>query len=295
MVKVASKARKTIAFATSSGSPNRCIGLSAFIWSRNCRAVLTAQALLRAARQAALTARAYAPAGKVVIGYVEDLVITPAVSELRRRHPGAEIGTRHLECYDQRAFAEGQVDVLVARNPLSLPSNDIRMTVLYEEPRMLVVRSDHHLAGRAFVSPEDFAGDGSIVCPHGGTRAIYPTDAYQRSDPGPISAAPVMESFEDRLELVASGQAIAVLPVGDRRSSLRADLATVPVEGVPDSRVVVASTKVGCTFSHQRAVRSAASSESVRMNTLTSDRSASHPAQGSCPERMTAESIVTAR
>jgi DNA-binding transcriptional LysR family regulator len=206
--------------------------------------LLEAQALLRAARQAALTARAYAPAGKVVIGYVEDLVITPAVSELRRRHPGAEIGTRHLECYDQRAFAEGQVDVLVARNPLSLPSNDIRMTVLYEEPRMLVVRSDHHLAGRAFVSPEDFAGDGSIVCPHGGTRAIYPTDAYQRSDPGPISAAPVMESFEDRLELVASGQAIAVLPVGDRRSSLRADLATVPVEGVPDSRVVVA-TRVG--------------------------------------------------
>jgi hypothetical protein len=33
-------------------------------------------------------------------------------------------------------------------------------------------------------------------------------------------AAPVFESFEDRLELIASGQAIAVLPAGDRRSPL---------------------------------------------------------------------------
>ncbi|HWC80326.1 MAG TPA: LysR family transcriptional regulator [Pseudonocardiaceae bacterium] len=203
-----------------------------------------AQALLDAARQAALTARAYAPAGKVNIGYVEDLVITPAVRDLRRRHPQAEIGTRHLECYDQRVFAQGQVDVLVARDPLGAPADDVRMTVLYEEPRMLVVPADHPLAGRTSVSPQDFAGEQSLVCPHGGLRVMYPADGYPDSDPGPISAGPVNESFEDRLEQVAGGQAIAILPVGDRRSSLRADLATVPVEGVPASKVIVA-TRVG--------------------------------------------------
>lgn len=203
-----------------------------------------AQALLHAARQAALTARAYAPAGRVIIGYVEDLVITPAVRELRRSHPRAAIGTRHLECYDERAFTEGQVDVLVVRDPRSFPADETRMTLLYEEPRMLVVSADHQLAGRASVSPDDFAGDDSLICPHGGTRSFYPTDSYQRSDPGPISAGPVNESFEDRLELIATGQAIAVLPVGDRRSSLRADLASVPVDGLPASRVVVA-TRVG--------------------------------------------------
>ncbi|MFI5608011.1 LysR family transcriptional regulator [Amycolatopsis sp. NPDC051903] len=200
-----------------------------------------AAALLQAARQAALTARAFAPAGKVLIGYVEDLVITPAVRDLRGRHPRAEIGTRHLECFDERAFAEGQVDVLVVRDPQFVPAGAARTTVLYEEPRMLVVPAGHRLAGRASVTPDDFAPGESLVCPHGGTRAIYPTDAYRRSDPGPISAGPVYESFEDRLELVASGQAIAVLPVGDRRSSLRTDLATVPVRGVPASKVVVAT------------------------------------------------------
>jgi len=108
-----------------------------------------AHALLRAARRATLTARAYTPAGRIVIGYVEDLVITPAVRELRRRHPDADIGTRHLGCHEEGAFTDGQVDVLVARAPLLVPTDGLRTTVLYEEPRMLVLPADHPLAGRS--------------------------------------------------------------------------------------------------------------------------------------------------
>ncbi|WP_261565373.1 hypothetical protein [Frankia gtarii] len=37
--------------------------------------------------------------------------------------------------------------------------------------------------------------------------------------------------------------AIAVLPVGDRRSSLRPNLVTVPIEGAPPSQVVLVSRK----------------------------------------------------
>jgi DNA-binding transcriptional LysR family regulator len=54
---------------------------------------------------------------------------------------------------------------------------------------------------------------------------------------------PPIESYEDKLELVASGTAIAVLPVGDRRSSLRTGLVTVPVEDAPPSRVVLVSRR----------------------------------------------------
>ncbi|QRY53114.1 LysR family transcriptional regulator [Mycolicibacterium septicum] len=200
-----------------------------------------AQALLRAARQAALTARAYTPAGKIVIGYVEDLVITPAVRELRRLHPHADITTRHLECHEEGVFIDGQVDVLVARAPLFIPTEGVRVTALYDEPRVLVLPADHWLADRPSVSLDDFAEGESIVCSHGGTRAIFPADSYRPSDPGPMSAGPVIESFEDRMELVASGQAVAVLPVGDRRSSVRPDLATVPLKGFPTSSVIVAT------------------------------------------------------
>lgn len=195
-----------------------------------------AQALLRAARRAALTARAYAPAGAVVIGFVDDLVITPAVRALRARHPKADIGTRHLECYDTRAFTDGHVDVIVARDPVMIADADTRMTVLYEEPRMLVVASDHPLADRASVTPDDFAAGETVTCPHGGTRVMYPTAKSTPFDPWSVT-----ESFEDRMELVASGRAVAVLPIGDRRSSLRADLVTVAVEGLPMSTVMLAT------------------------------------------------------
>ena len=194
-----------------------------------------AQALLRAAHRATLTARAHAPAGNVVVGYVEDLVVTSAVRELRLRHPQATISTRHLECHDGRMLADGQVDVLVARAPLPHPTDDVHVALLYEEPRMLVLPADHHLAGRASVSLQDFAGGLPVYCAHGAPRSIYPADA---------GSLAVVESFEDRLELVASGQAVAVVPIGDRRSSLRADLASVPIDDVPASEVVVV-TRVG--------------------------------------------------
>ncbi len=197
-----------------------------------------ARTLLRTARRAMATARAHA-AGRIVIGYVEDLLITPAVGELRRLHPRADIVTRHLACHEQGAFTDRVVDVLVARAPLPIPTDDVRVTPLYDEPRKLVVRADDALATRSSVSMDEVAPGQSIICSHGGTRQIFhPTES--------TSAEALIESFEDRMELVAAGRAVAVLPVGDRRSSLRPDLVTVPLEGFPASSVVVA-TRAGET------------------------------------------------
>ncbi|MCG5433319.1 LysR family transcriptional regulator [Mycobacterium sp. MYCO198283] len=198
-----------------------------------------AQALLRAARRAVSTARAHAPGGTLIVGYVEDLVVTPAVRELRRRHPGAVIATRHLEC-DEAAFADGAVDVLVARAPLHVSADDVRLTPLYNEPRMVVVPADHRLAGRPSVTPADLVGE-NLVCPHGGALGSHPPDALAEAPLGRRSAGPVGESFEDRLELVAGGLAVALLPVGDRRPTLRPDLVTIPAHGLAASEVVVVS------------------------------------------------------
>ena len=51
--------------------------------------------------------------------------------------------------------------------------------------------------------------------------------------------AETTEAFEDKLETVASGRAVALLPSGDRRSSVREDLTTIPVTGIEPSRVAV--------------------------------------------------------
>ncbi|MEU8660408.1 LysR family transcriptional regulator [Actinoplanes philippinensis] len=194
-----------------------------------------AQSLLHAARQAELAVRDQAETERITLGYVEDLVITAAVRELRRRHPHAEITTRHLSCRDVGALSDKRVDALIGRAPLPLAADEVLTTPLYEEPRMVVVPHGHPWAGRASVTSAELAGESAAPC------AFETEDwtSYQLLGSG----VPPMESYEDKLELVASGRAIAVLPVGDRRSSLRPDLVTVPITGAPPSRVVVVSRK----------------------------------------------------
>ncbi|MER7937803.1 MULTISPECIES: LysR family transcriptional regulator [unclassified Streptomyces] len=194
-----------------------------------------ARALLQAARQAELTVREQAETEHITIGYVEDLVITTVVQELRRRHPDAEISTRYLSCRDVDALPDRRVDALIARAPLPLSADDVVATPLYEEPRMLVVPSGHRLAGRTSVAAEELAGEEVAPCASGTADWA----SYRILGAG----VPPIESYEDKLELVASGGAIAVLPVGDRRSSLRPGLVTVPLEGAPPSQVVLVSRK----------------------------------------------------
>ncbi|MER8188470.1 LysR family transcriptional regulator [Kitasatospora sp. NPDC094015] len=194
-----------------------------------------AEALLRAARQAELAVREQGESERIAVGYVEDLVITAAVRELRRRHPDAEITTRYLSCRDVGALFDKRVDALIARAPLPLAVDDVSSTPLYQEPRMLVVPRGHRLADRASVTAEELAGEEAAPC------AFETADwtSYRILGAG----VPPIETYEDKLELVASGRAIAVLPVGDRRSSLRPDLVTVPIEGAPPSQVVLVSRK----------------------------------------------------
>jgi DNA-binding transcriptional LysR family regulator len=194
-----------------------------------------AQSLLQAARQAELAVREQGRAEKIAIGYVEDLVITAAVRELRRRCPGAEIATRHLSCRDIGALSDKRVDALIARAPLPLAADGLFTTPLYEEPRMLVTPRGHPLADRASVTAEELAGEEAAPC------AFETADwtSYRILGAG----VPPIENYEDKLELVASGEAIAVLPVGDRRSSLRPDLVTVPIEDAPPSQVVLVNRK----------------------------------------------------
>jgi DNA-binding transcriptional LysR family regulator len=200
-----------------------------------------AQALLHSARQAVRAARAAAPPRTITIGYVEDLVITPAVRDLRGRHPDAHVRTRHLDWNETRALTDGRVDVLVARTPLPLPDDDLSVTVLYDEPRVLLVPASHHLAGKESVRRDDFADEPLLACAgmamvRSGSRWHEP-----RPDGDPAPVGPLLvDAFEDKLEGVADGRAIAVVPAHDRRYTLRDDLAAITVEDIEPCQVVVA-------------------------------------------------------
>jgi hypothetical protein len=70
-------------------------------------------------------------------------------------------------------------------------------------------------------------------------------NAYWRIDPRPDGCpapdGPLVADVEDKVESIASGQAVAIVPSGNSAHSLRPDLTTVPLEGVEPSHVVLAT------------------------------------------------------
>lgn len=50
-----------------------------------------------------------------------------------------------------------------------------------------------------------------------------------------------MDAVEDKFELIAAGQAVAIVPIGLRDNRLRPDLTTIQLEDVEPVHVVVAT------------------------------------------------------
>ncbi|MBC3839282.1 LysR family transcriptional regulator [Streptacidiphilus sp. 4-A2] len=194
-----------------------------------------ARTLLRTAERTAALTRAAAEPTRVAIGYTTNIIVTPAVRELRRRHPDAEVTTTHLAWEEVRpALLDHRVDAVVTRLPL--PTAKLRVTILYDEPRVLLMAHDHRLAGRASVTLADIADEPLI-------RAADPArDAFWRVDPRPDGSrapdGPIVEDLEDKLELIASGRALAIVPGLNGRT--RAYLTAVPLLDVEPSHVVLA-------------------------------------------------------
>ncbi|MDT8912780.1 LysR substrate-binding domain-containing protein [Amycolatopsis sp. PS_44_ISF1] len=196
-----------------------------------------AHQLLRSAEEATAVARAASRPGRITVGYTAGLIVTPAVRQLRHRHPEAEVQTLHLDWNGARAaLLDRRADAVVTRRPL-VPSGLV-VTKLYDEPRVLLVPVGHRLAGRDSVTLDDLEGE-----PMPRFRdAAY--DAYWRVDPRPGGHAapdgPLVESLEDKIEHIAAGQAVSIVPAALYATGVRAGLTTVPLRGVEPSDVVVA-------------------------------------------------------
>lgn len=141
-----------------------------------------ATGLLRAAGQAMAQTRAAARPREITIGYTRGLFITPAVRALRKAEPEAEVKTRLLAWNDSRAaLLDHRVDAVVTRLPFA--TDQLHVTVLYDEPRVLVVPLDHPLVGREWVTLDDIAGE-PIPTSASPIRCSTPTGAWTRAPTG---------------------------------------------------------------------------------------------------------------
>jgi DNA-binding transcriptional LysR family regulator len=228
---------------------------------------------LRAAAQATARARAAAQPSVITVGFIMNIIVTPAVRELRRQYPDADVRTRYLQWSEvQTALLEHHVDAAVARLPF--PTGQLDVTVLYDEPRVLVVPADHRLAGKESVALDDIADEPL-------PRSLDPAwNAFWRIDPRPDGRpapdGPLVTTAEDKIELIAGGQAVAIIPATAFVGNARPDLVAIPLDGVEPSHVALA-TRAGDRGRLVRAFRKCARSRLTRSLPAT----ATEPISGS--------------
>ncbi|MFE0875384.1 LysR family transcriptional regulator [Streptomyces smyrnaeus] len=197
-----------------------------------------ARDLLHSAQQATAAARAVARPTRITVGYTAGLIVTPVVRNLRHEHPDADVRTLHLKWNEPRqALLDRRVDAAITRPPLQ--TDGLEVTVLYDEPKLLLVPVGHRLAGKESVTLDDIEGEPIPRFPD------PEWDAYWRIDPRPggrpAPDGPSVETIEDKLEHVAAGQAVAIIPAALHTGGTRPDLTTIPLHGVERSHIVVAT------------------------------------------------------
>ncbi|HEV2639519.1 MAG TPA: LysR family transcriptional regulator [Actinocrinis sp.] len=160
---------------------------------------------------------------RLVVAFVPGLHVSEAVRAFTAKYPDVEIKLLHLMWWEQDApLRDGRADVGYLRRPFD--DTGLRTIPIGREPRVACLPTTHRLAGRAELVMADLA-DESIL------------DAQARRT----------ASVEEKLELIAAGHGIGLIPRSVAVSYFRADLVYIPVTdaGMAETCIAVAENRQG--------------------------------------------------
>ncbi|MEL7974814.1 LysR family transcriptional regulator [Isoptericola sp. F-RaC21] len=168
-------------------------------------------------------------------GELTSTILTAAVG----RDPRLTVQIVRLGFFDAtEAVTTGRVDVALTLGPLP-PARGLRSAHLLDEPRVLVLRADHPLAGRASVHVDE-TNDLGLVVPSG---APDEARAWWTADPRPDGSRPrvvtVADDVEGLMELCAAGIGVNIATRSVATSFGRPGLAYVPIDDVDPAEVLV--------------------------------------------------------
>jgi DNA-binding transcriptional LysR family regulator len=192
--------------------------------------LLSAEALRRR------VARAAREAGTFTVGFMPGLTVTGPVRLLREAHPGLAVEVLRTSWADQVTVRhDGRADVGYLRLPAD--QHGLQVRPLFSEPRVAVLPAGHHLAGQASVSIADLAGEHLLQHPDLVPEWRDVATELRGRRPRP---APLMHTVEEKLEHVAAGRGISVLPESTAAYYRRPDVVYARIADIAPTAVGLA-------------------------------------------------------
>lgn len=197
-----------------------------------------ARPLLAAAEAAAR--RAVLAAGTrstFTVGFMPGLIVTGAVREFSRRHPGLSVEVVRTGWDDQtRVIHDGRVDIGYLRMPFD--TQGLTTRDLLTEARVAMLPADHPYAGRSDLGIRDLADEHLLQDPDAVPE--WRDIATELRAPGLRPAEPALRTVEEKLENVAAGRGVIVMPLSTATYYTRPDVTHVPLRDVPPNQVRLA-------------------------------------------------------
>jgi DNA-binding transcriptional LysR family regulator len=163
----------------------------------------------------------------LVVGFRAGILVTPAVRAFAAEHSEVTVDVERLEWDEQeQAILSGRIDIAYVRQPIT--ERGLRLIPLFAESRLAALPAGHRLAQRRALSIVDLADE-----PH--LRYLDP--APLRGVRGPQRP---IRSVEEKLEHVAAGHGIIVLPLSATQYYSRPDIVYVPVVDAEPDQVYLA-------------------------------------------------------
>jgi DNA-binding transcriptional LysR family regulator len=166
--------------------------------------------------------RAARGSDRLVLGFRAGITVTAATRAFAQVRPDVTVDVVRMEWDDQEELLrDGRVDVGVVRPPID--ERGLRLLPLFSEDQLAVLPATHPLARRRSLRRADLAGE----------RLLRYTDI------APGSESP-LRSVEEKLEHVAAGHGIIVLPRSATAYYQRPDVRYVAVTDAERTPVLLA-------------------------------------------------------
>jgi DNA-binding transcriptional LysR family regulator len=171
------------------------------------------------------------------VGFMPGLIVTAAVRALSSRHPELTVDVVRTSWDDQtEVIQDGRADVSYVRLPID--SRGLQIRPLLTEPRVVVLPTDHRLAGKQQISISDLADEHLLQDPDAVPE--WRDIATELREMGSRPAVPYYRSVEEKLEHVAAGHGVIVLPLSTATYYTRADVTHVGIEDIVPNQVSLA-------------------------------------------------------